>query len=1032
MITVFVNKTEESVTMRMLLLLISLAGLATSTPLVGKNECSWGPSFWCSHAKNAKACGAVQHCLDTVWSKQTIAEDPQPTSCSLCKMVVKETRKMLKNKNKDKIVDFFTMACQFMPDENLKKECSFLASDSQILIKLLESKISEGQLCAAVKQCKGFEDRTHELPPKVPELPGNTTKICVDCVAFFGDIKQMISDNATVEQVKDMLKNVVCTQLSSSEGLCDFIVDELVPELLQVLGGEVEPQVLCNMLGFCQGTNIYKALVSRIQYRTDLKKINKAKIGGVEECDMCKEVMTKVRDMDRDPANQEKVKNFIKTELCEKLGAVANECKTAVDEYGGIIFELIASELDPTTVCTMLGFCKSASYVAAKPILPGVQVKPKVEAQAKPKAGELCDLCQIVINELDSMITKNSTTQEIEQALAAVCDRLPAQFKDACSDLVKQYAPAILDIIGQELDPLRVCTLLKLCTSESKRLDIKKPEQPLHSTTECVLCEMVMKEIDTILQGSQVKEDIENALKSVCNRLSSAELTKECTSFVMQYTEMLVDLLVKMPPKEVCTTLGLCTATKTQVKQELHHVKLISTKKNGLLHLDSTASIECVVCEYVMSELDDILKENRSRQAIENALQTVCSKLPYTISKECSDFVNQYANLVINLLIQEVDPKTVCTELKLCQASDIKNTKHHIGLLHLDSTASIECVVCEYVMSELDDILKENRSRQAIENALQTVCSKLPYTISKECSDFVNQYANLVINLLIQEVDPKTVCTELKLCQAKNTKDHIASSVEASAECVLCEFIMREVDNILQQNRSRQAIENALQMVCSKLPSTISKECSDFVNQYADLVINLLINEGDPKTVCTAIKLCSNDLKKALLDSMQFLPIPGQVAGVQLGDEKCEVCEMILNYLDEALKENKTVAAVEALLDQVCNFLPTTFKEECDTLVAQYGPVIAQLISQLIDPKKICEEIKLCPSKSHMKQSPIYHLMKKLKPAPKDTKLYFKSKQHLLGEKECTFGPAYWCASPENAKKCQAEEHCRTKVWNRN
>ncbi|XP_062575849.1 prosaposin-like isoform X2 [Saccostrea cucullata] len=922
--------------MRMLLLLIFLVGLAASTPLVGKNECSWGPSYWCSHAKNAKACGAVQHCLDTVWSKQTIAEDPQSTSCSLCKMVVKETRKMLKNKSTEKIVDFFTMACQFMPDENLKKECSFLASDSKMLIKLLESKISDGQLCAAVKQCKGFEDRTHELPPKVPEMPGNTTKICKDCVAFFGDIKQMISDNATVEQIKDMLKNVVCTQLSSSEGLCDFVVDELVPELLQVLGGEVEPQVLCNMLGFCQGTNIYKALVSRIQFRTELKKINKGKIGGTEECDMCKEVMTKVRDMDRDPANQEKVKNFIKTELCEKLGALADQCKTAVDEYGGILFELIASELDPASVCTMLGFCKSASYVAAKPILPGVQMKPKVEIQAKPKAGELCDLCQMAINELDSMITKNSTTQEIEQALAAVCDRLPAQFKDECKDFVKQYAPAILDIIGQELDPLRVCTLLKLCTSESKKLDIKKLEQPLHSTTECVLCEMVMKEVDTMLQGSQVKEEIEVALKSVCNRLSSAELTKECTSFVMQYTEILVDLLVKMPPKEVCTTLGLCTAAKKQAKQELHHVKLISTKKNGLLHLASTASVECVICEYVMSEVDDILKENRSRQAIENALQTVCSKLPSTISKECSDFVNQYADLVIDLLIQEGDPKTVCTELKLCQAGDLK------------------------------------------------------------------------------------------------TKQHLASSVGASPECILCEFVMREVDNILQQNRSREAIENALKMVCSKLPSTISQECTDFVNQYADLVINLIIQEGDPKMVCTALKLCSSDLKKALIDSIQFLPIPGQVSGVKLGDEKCEVCEMILNYLDEALKENKTVAAVEALLDQVCNFLPTTFKEECDTLVAQYGPVIAQLISQLMDPKKICEEIKLCASKSQVKQSPIYHLMKKLNSANKDTKLYFKNKQHLLGEKECTFGPSYWCASQENAKKCQAEEHCRTKVWNRN
>lgn len=107
-------------------------------------------------------------------------------------------------------------------------------------------------------------------------------------------------------------------------------------------------------------------------------------------------------------------------------------------------------------------------------------------------------------------------------------------------------------------------------------------QKPVESTTECVLCEMIMKEVDTILQGSQVKEEIENALKSVCDRLSTGDLAKECSNFVMQYTEILIDLLKSMPPKEVCTKLGLCTADKAPVKQQLHHVKLISEKHSGM------------------------------------------------------------------------------------------------------------------------------------------------------------------------------------------------------------------------------------------------------------------------------------------------------------------------------------------------------------------------------------------------------------------------------------------------------------------
>jgi ABC-type polysaccharide transport system permease subunit len=149
----------------------------------------------------------------------------------------------------------------------------------------------------------------------------------------------------------------------------------------------------------------------------------------------------------------------------------------------------------------------------------------------------------------------------------------------------------------------------------------------------------------------------------------------------------------------------------------------------------------------------------------------------------------------------------------------------------------------------------------------------------------------------------------------------------------------------------------------------------------------------------------------------------------------------------------------ERIFKNIIIFIVEILPLQCNTIVAQYGPVIAQLIAQLVDPKKICEvgyvsssgyssryqfiqqvyadfccwfnfhlyllsiflqEIGLCSAKTGVKQSHILHLLEKLKPAAhKDTKLYFKSKQHLLGKKECTFGPAYWCASVDNARKCQ-------------
>lgn len=35
-----------------------------------------------------------------------------------------------------------------------------------------------------------------------------------------------------------------------------------------------------------------------------------------------------------------------------------------------------------------------------------------------------------------------------------------------------------------------------------------------------------------------------------------------------------------------------------------------------------------------------------------------------------------------------------------------------------------------------------------------------------------------------------------------------------------------------------------------------------------------------------------------------------------------------------------------------------------------------------------------------------------------DDTLYFKPHHKLVGGKKCTYGPAYWCASKENAAEC--------------
>ena len=54
-------------------------------------------------------------------------------------------------------------------------------------------------------------------------------------------------------------------------------------------------------------------------------------------------------------------------------------------------------------------------------------------------------------------------------------------------------------------------------------------------------------------------------------------------------------------------------------------------------------------------------------------MDKVCDLLPSTISAECISIIKQYGPMIIQLLINNVKPEEVCTEIKLC-TSTVKKT----------------------------------------------------------------------------------------------------------------------------------------------------------------------------------------------------------------------------------------------------------------------------------------------------------------------------------------------------------------------
>jgi len=89
----------------------------------------------------------------------------------------------------------------------------------------------------------------------------------------------------------------------------------------------------------------------------------------------------------------------------------------------------------------------------------------------------------------------------------------------------------------------------------------------------------------------------------------------------------------------------------------------------------------------------------------------------------------------------------------------------------------------------------------------------------------------------------------------------------------------------------------------------LSDECELIVDQYEDYIIQAIIEDLDPKTVCTNIGLC-----------------PGG---------SCAICVMIIQTMETILPSNSSEALIRVVLDEICNLLPSPNGESivnCSTI----------------------------------------------------------------------------------------------------
>ncbi len=173
---------------------------------------------------------------------------------------------------------------------------------------------------------------------------------------------------------------------------------------------------------------------------------------------------------------------------------------------------------------------------------------------------------------------------------------------------------------------------------------------------------------------------------------------------------------------------------------------------------------------------------------------------------------------------------------------------------------TVECTLCRYVISFINVLIESNATEQEIEKGLEDVCKLLPASYHTKCTNFVVTYGPILPELIAELDDPNVICEWLSLCKKSDDKFIEIPSSKAhklqSLPCNLCQYLVNYIDAIIQSNSTETKFDQELEKACQILPTKMQSECKILVDLYGIDLIKLVVELGNPKTVCQELGIC--------------------------------------------------------------------------------------------------------------------------------------------------------------------------------
>ncbi|XP_063444046.1 uncharacterized protein LOC134724753 isoform X2 [Mytilus trossulus] len=839
--------------------------------------------------------------------------------------------------------------------------------------------------------------------------------MCEVCHVIVRDLQILVAENNTQEKAEGVLTDI-CNRLTANADTCLAFVKDNIGKVFSKLSDGLDPEQICISLKVCPSLeqdfltkvlpapvsndvlpvsyDVIQAPVSNDVIPNEINEITQDIGANPIECELCKLVVSYVEKRLLNNKSEDAI-NATLEEICNELpGQLGALCQ----KFEPLLLKALVDEFSADKACKAIKVCTAEdAFIVHEPVLSckdckeimeglagetGIQVclqtagicgKSKThihheitnsvepENFEEPSGVAECTLCKFVMREVDNLLSANKSEAAVNASLQQICNSLPDQLQGLC----QQFAPILLIAIKNGLDPNMACTTIKLCNNEEDDYDMvekiefdydlvqkealekyeKEEENNAKASIGCTLCKFIIQEIDHFIVTNESSAAINASVYNLCSKLP-APLDKLCYGYAPVIVQ---DVVSGFDPELTCEKVKLCTNDSIALTKDF--------PSSNIEEVMIKAGPECAICKLIVQEIDSFIAKNQTANQINATVYAFCGKLPGALTSLCMT----YAPIIVNDVVLGFDPKKTCEKVKLCTNDSISwspkfGPKQIEKMITERVEASIGCTLCKFLIQEIDNFIVQNQSSSAINASVYNLCSKLPAPLDKLCYG----YAPVIVQDVVSGFDPKQTCDKFKLCtngslsyqdsQLEFTEDF--KDLKDGPECAICKLLVQEIDSYIVQNKSAAEINATVYEFCNKLPAPLNSMCT----QYAPMIVKDVTLGFDPEQTCEKVQLCTNN---SFIQPFFEEVVPKELTEEKVeADAKCELCEFVVQLLDQYLASNKTTAAVNSSVMQICNLLPGSLKGQC----ILFAPQVVTIVTSGVAPVNACKQAKLCPA----------------------------------------------------------------------